>query len=324
LTLLGTVLLALSAASPAFAEDCGTPTVGFRVLKFANRVAAVWYPTAASPAQYAYGPKFSGSVVLNAPAHKVCGVPAPLIVFSHGDLGCGLQSIAFTEELARHGYVVAAPDHADAFLCHTARPGDSERTIQPNFLQPKTWTDATFVSRRDDIEATIDELLSDDVFQQVIDAKNIGAAGHSLGGYTVVGLVGGWTSWVDPRIRAVLAVSPYVMPFQVRNTLQHIHVPLMYQGDVGITPFLAGANGAYSQSNAPAYFVDLKNAGHLAWVNCGKAATTASCLETKANMRSIDEYGVAFFDRYLKHQLTPILTKKNPELADYQFKLPAD
>jgi hypothetical protein len=32
-----------------------------------------------------------------------------------------LQSIAFTEELARHGYVVAAPDHADAFLCHTAR-----------------------------------------------------------------------------------------------------------------------------------------------------------------------------------------------------------
>jgi predicted dienelactone hydrolase len=254
------VLLALSAASPAFAEDCGTPTVGFRVLKFANRVAAVWYPTAASPAQYAYGPKFSGSVVLNAPAHKVCGVPAPLIVFSHGDLGCGLQSIAFTEELARHGYVVAAPDHADAFLCHTARE-ESGRSIQPNFLQPETWTDATFVSRRDDVEAMIDELLLDDVFQQVVDAKNIGAAGHSLGGYTVVGSVGGWTGWVDPRIRAVLALSPYVMPFQVRNTLQNIHVPLMYQGgtlDVGITPFLTGANGAYSQSNPPAYFVDLK------------------------------------------------------------------
>jgi predicted dienelactone hydrolase len=112
---------------------------------------------------------------------------------------------------------------------------------------------------------------------------------------TVVGLVGGWTSWVDPRIRAVLALSPYVMPFQVRNTLQNIHVPLMYQGgtlDVGITPFLTGANGAYSQSNPPAYFVDLKNAGHLAWVNCGKAATTASCLETKANMKLIDEYGI--------------------------------
>ena len=128
-TLLGTALLALSAVSPVAAEDCATSAVGFRVLKFANRVAAVWHPTAASPAQYAYGPKFSGNVVLNAPANKVCGVPAPLVVFSHGDLGCGLQSIAFTEELARHGYVVAAPDHADAFLCHTARPAEAGGAI---------------------------------------------------------------------------------------------------------------------------------------------------------------------------------------------------
>jgi hypothetical protein len=41
-------------------------------------------------------------------------------------------------------------------------------------------------------------------------------------------------------------------------------------------------------------------------------------------MKLIDEYGIAFFERYLKHKLMPILTKKNPELADYQFKLPAD
>jgi hypothetical protein len=102
LTLLGAVLLALSAVSPVVAEDCGTSTVGFRVLRFTNRVVAVWYPTASSPAQYAYSPKFSENVVLNARANRVCGAAAPLVVFSHGDLGCGLQSIAFTEELARH------------------------------------------------------------------------------------------------------------------------------------------------------------------------------------------------------------------------------
>jgi len=38
----------------------------------------------------------------------------PLVLFSHGLGGCALQTIFFTEELARHGYVVAAPDHADA------------------------------------------------------------------------------------------------------------------------------------------------------------------------------------------------------------------
>jgi pimeloyl-ACP methyl ester carboxylesterase len=96
----------------------------------------------------------------------------------------------------------------------------------------------------------------------------------------VVGMAGGWPAWTDPRIRAVLALSPYVMPFQVRKTLTSVHVPLMYQGgtlDIGITPFLKGLVGAYRAANPPAYFVELKGAGHFAWVNCGNAHTTASC-----------------------------------------------
>jgi hypothetical protein len=56
----------------------------------------------------------------------------------------------------------------------------------------------------------------------------------------------------------------------------------------------------------------------------GKAATTASCLATEANMQLIDEYGIAFFERHLKHKSTRILTRNNSELADYQFKLPVD
>ncbi len=37
--------------------------------------------------------------------------PYPLVVFSHGNGGMRLQSLFFTEYLASHGYVVAAPDH---------------------------------------------------------------------------------------------------------------------------------------------------------------------------------------------------------------------
>lgn len=320
---------ALLAAGPAIAEECATSAVGYRVMHVADRVVAVWYPTTAPPDQYAYGSNFSGMVAFNAPAGTVCGNPVPLVVFSHGDLGCGLQSIAFTEELARHGYVVAAPDHADALLCHIDQPpwASAHRSAQPNFLKPDTWNDTTFEDRRYDIKATIDGLLSNKDFQGVIDAANIGASGHSLGGYTVVGMVGGWTSWLDSRIRAVLALSPYVMPFQARKTLGEIRVPLMYQGgtlDIGITPFLKGANGAYLQANPPAFLVELKNAGHLAWVNCGNARTTASCLATRVNARLIDDYGIAFFDSYLKHRTRPILTEKSPELADYQFRLPSE
>jgi predicted dienelactone hydrolase len=249
----------------------------------------------------------------------------PLVVFSHGDLGCGLQSVAFTEELARHGYVVAAPDHADAFLCHTVPPAKPlPRPPQPDLFKPETWSDATFADRRHDIVAVIDGLLSSLEFHEVIDAKRIGAAGHSLGGYTVVGMAGGWGSWLDTRIRAVLAMSPYVMPFQAHKTLGDVRVPLMYEGgtlDIGITPFLTGPKGAYARASLPVYFLELKNAAHFAWVNCGKQYTTASCLENTVNARLIDEYGVAFFDRYLRDIPEPILSKKDPPLAEYEFRV---
>jgi predicted dienelactone hydrolase len=320
------ILFGLLSVGPAAAEDCGTTAVGYRVMHFGDRVTAVWYPTLATATRHAYTPTFSGSLAFNAAPSAACGKPVPLVVFSHGDLGCGLQSIAFTEELARHGYVVAAPDHADAFLCHTRAPAAPvRRPAQPDVLKPETWSDATFADRRNDIKAIIDAMLSHGDFQGVIDVQSIGAAGHSLGGYTVVGMVGGWASWVDPRIRAVLALSPYVMPFQVRQTLGAVHVPLMYQGgslDIGITPFLKGPKGAYRQANPPVFLVELKNAGHFAWVNCGNARTTATCLATRVNAQLIDDYGIAFFDSYLKQRTAPILATKNPQLADYQFRLP--
>lgn len=234
--------------------------------------------------------------------------------------------MSFTEELARHGYVVAAPDHADAAICHSAPlPKRSRRAppAQPPILKPEVWDETSQADRREDVEIVIDELLASPEFGPVIDAQKIGLAGHSLGGYTVVGMCGGWPSWRDKRVRAVLALSPYVMPFQVKNTLGHVQIPLMYQGgtvDVGITPFLVGDKGAYAAANAPVYFVELKNAGHFAWVNCGREQTTEACLEHITNARLIDVYGIAFFNRYLKGLPEPILDEKSKSLAAYEFR----
>jgi predicted dienelactone hydrolase len=316
----------LLVARPASAEDCATSSVGFRVVHFGHTVVAVWYPTTAPAALHAYSPRFSGMVAVDAPPGTACHTPVPLVIFSHGFTGCGMQSIALTEELARHGYVVSAPDHADALFCHIdpEASGPPSHLTRPSFIRADTWTDATFADRRDDIVATIDGLLADKDFRDVIDAKSIGAMGHSLGGYTVVAMAGGWASWRDPRIRAVLALSPYVAPFEVHHTLQGIRIPLMYQGgtlDIGITPFLQGPNGAYRQANPPAFFVELRNAGHLAWVNCGGARTTESCQAAKLNIGLINEYGIAFFDAYLKHKAEPVLKAKDPALAAYDFKL---
>jgi len=314
-----------SATPRATVEDC-TTSVGYRVMQIGGRVVAVWYPTNAKPAVVQYTPRFSGLLAKDAPVTTACGARAPMVVFSHGDLGCGIQSMSLTEELARHGYVVAAPDHADAAICHTIPPqGGKPAKLpqQPSIFDPSAWDESSRKDRREDVEAVIDELLNNAEFGPVIDAEKIGLAGHSLGGYTVVGMAGGWPSWKDARIRALLALSPYVMPFQVKNNLGNVHVPLMYQGgtlDVGITPFLKGPKGAYAAANAPVYFVELRGAAHLAWANCGDERTTETCLERIDNARLIAEYGIAFFDRYLKGELEPVLDKNNRALASYEFR----
>ena len=314
-------------ATTSASESCATNNVGYRALTIAGRPVALWYPTAAQPASYSYNSNFSSTVAFQAPASTVCGRKVPLVLFSHGDFGCGLQSVAITEELARHAYVVAAPDHADAFLCHTVEEkGAPHRPApQPSVFKPEIWDEKTFLDRRDDLEAVMSELLFNREFQQVIDPQSIGAAGHSLGGYTVVGLAGGWASWRDPRIHAVVAFSPYVMPFQVKKTLGGVHVPLMYQGgtlDVGITPFLQGKDGAFAAANPPVYFAVLPHAGHLALTNCSDNHTTASCLANTTNARLIADYTIAFFNHYLKSLPEPILEEPNPALADYKYRLP--
>lgn len=306
--------------------ECRT-SVGYRVMQIGGRVVAVWYPTSAAPAPMAYTPRFSGMVAKDAPVTPACGGSVPLVVFSHGDLACGIQSMSLTEELARHGYVVAAPDHADAAICHSARAAPGSPTAasvtQPKIMQPQNWDETSRTDRRQDIETVIDALLKQPEFKPVIDSTKIGLAGHSLGGYTVVGMAGGWPSWTDSRVRAVLALSPYVMPFQVKNTLADVHVPLMYQGgdiDVGITPFLTGPKGAYAAANAPVYFVVLRKAAHLAWTNCGRERTTEACLANVPDARLIDDYGIAFFDKYLKGLPEPLLTRTNPALAAYAYR----
>jgi hypothetical protein len=54
-------------------------------------------------------------------------------------------------------------------------------------LKPHTWNDKAFEDRRDDVKATIDGLVSNTDFRGVSDAPRIGASGHSLGGYDMVG-----------------------------------------------------------------------------------------------------------------------------------------
>jgi predicted dienelactone hydrolase len=220
----------------------------------------------------------------------------PVVLFSHGFGGCNTQSIFLMEGLAQNGYLVLAPNHKDATCA-----GDSEwvpnRPEQP-FRDAAQWTDATYKDRAADIEVLLDAVLKEKTFAGVaVDGARIGIAGHSLGGYTALGLAGGWKSWKDPRIKAVLALSPYCGPFLSKGTLAQITAPVMYQGgtrDLGTTPPIKRKDGAYDKTLAPKYFVEFEAAGHFAWTNLNKIY-----------QEIISTYSVAFFDRYLKGPSAP-------------------
>lgn len=143
----------------------------------------IWYPVAAAvpvteqeigPAGH---PLFEGGrVAIDAPL-----APAPkyfpLIVLSHGTGGTGDSLEWLAVALAAHGYIVAAVNH----------PGN-------NALEPLTadgfrlWWERTM-----DLSDVLDGLLADPQIGPRVDRARIGAAGFSLGGYTVIELAGART-----------------------------------------------------------------------------------------------------------------------------------
>lgn len=301
-------------------------SIGFQILSVPGSAKmAIWYPTSSRETTYAYSADTSTSLALNG-TPATCG-RFPLIVFSHGITGCGTQSVFLTEQLARRGYIVAAPDHKDA-LCSVDGTGVLQfSSTGESFLEPDKWTDSTYLDRATDVRNVLNFLLSNNAqFSNRIDPERIGAMGHSLGGYTVLAMAGAWPRWKDPRIKAVLAISPYTLPFQVLNRLRTVDVPVMYQGaqlDLGVTPFVRGETGAYGLSNLPKYYMELKGGTHFEWTNfiCIGRPTIAECLAKSSNGQQIVEYGASFFDRYLKGQVEPISHLTSAGVATYERAL---
>ncbi len=310
---------------PATGQNCPSPfAVGFSSTQYRSVDVSIWYPSSGSPAEHAYNTDITGEVAMDGEPLAGCGT-FPLVVFSHGFTGCSTQSIFLTETLARSGYVVVAPQHRDGVGCGTGQPQTPipTPTVSTPFRSPQSWTDADYLDRHDDVEAVIAGALADPRLKAIIDESRIGIAGHSLGGYTALGMVGAWPSWKDSRIRAALLLSPYALPYSVQKKLAAVKVPLMYQGaegDVDLTPYLEAKGAAYDQSNSPKYFVKLFGGDHLVWTDgtCAAEGTVAACMEDNSQAKLIVDYALAFFDLYLKGLAAPMLTAENNALASYQ------
>jgi dienelactone hydrolase len=180
----------------------------------------VWYPSSvASAAQMTYeifpGVELASRLAMPDP-------PAgegrfPLIVYSHGSGGFGLVATFFTEVLASHGYVVAAPDH----------PGD---TVVDAFLRQQAGGSLDLVravrNRVVDLGRVLDALTEaastggSGVLAGVVDTDRVVLAGHSLGG------AGALDAAARLRADAVIVMDPTLTTVSAPE-LARIEVPVL-------------------------------------------------------------------------------------------------
>jgi len=165
----------LALISPAAnAQNIGEQTFHFKD-ESRNRpvVTEVWYPTTD-----VLVPKNEGSYpFIHVPSIRNASIPQkkyPLILISHGTGGGRITLEWLADKLVQNGFIVAATDHYGNTYDHK---------IAEDFVEP--W------KRPLDISFALTSLLKDTLFGSRIDTARIGAAGFSIGGYTVIALAGG-------------------------------------------------------------------------------------------------------------------------------------
>jgi predicted dienelactone hydrolase len=142
---------------------------------------AIWYPIdEATERETIFGGPAADQIfvpVVVAPGAQVStrAPKYPLIVMSHGTGGSAVMMMWLGRHLASHGYIVAAVNH------HGNTAAEQEPAPQGFLLY---WERAT------DLKRVIDALLADAMLRDRIDRSRIGAAGFSLGGYTVIAAAG--------------------------------------------------------------------------------------------------------------------------------------
>lgn len=143
---------------------------------------AIWYPVdSATTRETIFGGPVAEQIFVPVevvPAAKLSerSRKYPLVVLSHGTGGSAIMMMWLGIHLAANGYIVAAVNH------HGNTSAEKEPAPQGFLL---------YWERAKDLKLVIDSVLRDPFFANRIDDRRIGAAGFSLGGYTVIAAAGG-------------------------------------------------------------------------------------------------------------------------------------
>lgn len=207
--------------------------------------------------------------------------PLPLVIYNHGFRSVPIFYMPFLEQVARYGYVVAAP-RGDEMI------PDPERAADVRFVTSQLIGATSGLPRR------------------LVNPDRIGAIGYSLGGTDSYGLA--YNSCCrDRRIRAVATFSAPLLDYPTGQYIWRGAPLLIAIGDADpLVPYTA-ATTVFHEMQSPVYLLTIHGGGH-------GAGTHADDLGHAAVATALRR----FLDGYLKrdrHALTALRTTRRTDVV---------
>lgn len=253
----------------------------------------------------------------------------PLVVFSHGGISTKASNLSLYKELASHGYVVVSIDHTyhslrtevggkkiyiDSGYMKELNTEDSNSDIENSYALFQKWMKL----RTEDINFVLDTFIRNspedgNSFYSLINAKNIGVAGHSLGGSAVLGV-----ARQRDDIKAVIAMeSPYMCDITgvdgndfIWNTDPYSSAVMNIYSDSGY-PLIETDNkyvqnkNMYQNENVENYYI--RGSNHYTLTDLVRTSPILCAILGGGYKKSgydtlefINQKSLVFFDKYLK------------------------
>lgn len=142
--------------------------------------------------------------------------PLPLVIFSHGYSGSRSQSTILCEDLASHGFIVAAVEHTcdstlSIFKDRSTVPFRGMENFPDSLQKARHYRRKQAGIRANDLVHVLDVLermnAEDPRWRGKIDFTRVGVMGHSFGGCTAI-----LTAYQEPRIKACISMDGWMWP----------------------------------------------------------------------------------------------------------------